>query len=265
MPTITRWFNVSHDINADPEMWELRETFGDRAGFIWLECLAIADRNSGVIGPDSDHTRNHLASKCRTNRAKVKSIIAWCMRRGWIAVGLPSDRHRIAVGFEPDMNPTPTRYESDTSPTPTQSILSNYLRVAKWAKYNKTRDAKKPPSLPSEPSEPTKPSLKSVKKQTLTADFLLPDWLPKVEWEEFIEHRKHKKAPLTEFTAKRIIAVLRELMDLGHSPAEVLAEAIDRNWTGIKTEWIHKAGGFYERQKEGELSEHTKRILRRGL
>jgi len=216
---------VSHDINADPEMWELREKFTDRAALIWLEMLSIADRNSGVVGPASDHTRNQLASKCRTSRAKVESVLGWCRVKGWLLFGQD-------------------------------------IRVAKWAKYNKTRDVNNSPSLP---SEPTKPYIKSVKKQTITPDFFLPDWLPKVEWEEFIKHRKRKRAPLTEFTAKRTIDVLRELMELGHPPADVLAEAVDRNWTGIKTEWIHKSGGFFERQKEGELSERTKRILRRGL
>lgn len=219
---------MSHDINADPEMWELRETFGDRAGFIWLECLAIADRNSGKVGPDSDFTRNHLASKCRTNRTKVRLVLDWCRVKGWLVFG-------------------------------------EHIQVTKWLKYNKSRDVKKIPSYPNLPNLPNQPSLKSVKKQTITPDFFLPDWLPKVEWEEFVKHRKRKKAPLTEFTAKRTIDVLRELMELGHPPADVLAEAVDRNWTGIKTEWIHKSGGFFERQKEGELSERTKRILRRGL
>jgi hypothetical protein len=144
-------------------------------------------------------------------------------------------------------------------------VFGEHIQVTKWLKYNKSRDVKKIPSYPNLPNLPNQPSLKSVKKQTITPDFFLPDWLPKVEWEEFVKHRKRKKAPLTEFTAKRTIDVLRELMELGHPPADVLAEAVDRNWTGIKTEWIHKSGGFFERQKEGELSERTKRILRRGL
>ena len=109
LPTIIRWFKVTHDINADPEIWELREIYGDRAGFIWLECLSIADRNSGIVGPVSDHTRNQLAAKCRSPRTKVGQVLEWCRTRGW----LTSDTH---------------------------------WRIAKWRKYNKDLDAKKSPS-----------------------------------------------------------------------------------------------------------------------
>ena len=84
MPRIRRWFPVTQDINADPELWELRESYGDRAVLVWLEILSIADRNLGLVGPDSDQTRNQLASKCRTNRAKVGLILGWCRVRGWL-------------------------------------------------------------------------------------------------------------------------------------------------------------------------------------
>jgi hypothetical protein len=107
-------------------MWELREKFTDRAGFIWLECLSIADRNLGVVGPDSDQLRKQLASKCRTSRAKVESALRWCGAKGWLAFG-------------------------------------ERVEVVKWAKYNKTRETKKHPSEPSEPNLPNQPPLKSPK------------------------------------------------------------------------------------------------------
>lgn len=79
----------------------------------------------------------------------------------------------------------------------------------------------------------------------MSDDFMLPDWMPQSEWQEFLAHRKRKRAPVTETIAKRIINVLRELMGLGHAPAAVLSEAIDRNWTAIKVDWIHnqQSGG----------------------
>ncbi len=109
MPTITRWFRVTHDINSDPEMWELRETFGDRAGFIWLECLSIADRNNGLIGTDSPQLLKVLATKCRVHPKKVSAVFEWCLKMVWI---------EFRDGF----------------------------RIAKWSKYNKTRDAAQRPS-----------------------------------------------------------------------------------------------------------------------
>jgi len=123
MPRIKRWFPVSHDINADEEMWELRDTFGDRAGFVWLEILSIADRNEGRVGRDSDQLRAHLASKLRTNRAKVSSILGWLSDHTWIKRG-------------------------------------QYIEVVNYTKYHMTREQFKShagtndgPSEPSEPSE----------------------------------------------------------------------------------------------------------------
>jgi hypothetical protein len=85
-------------------------------------------------------------------------------------------------------------------------------------------------------------------------------------WNEWLKHRKRKKAAVTPLVVKQITKVLGELEALGHSPDEVLTEAITRNWIGLKVDWIHKPkGNGYQQQREGDLSERTKRILRRGL
>src|SRR6185437_2993088 len=156
MPTITRWFNVSHDINADPEMWELREQFTDRAAMIWLECLSIADRNSGVVGPSSDHTRNQLASKCRTSRAKVLAVIEWCLSHGWLKVGPRPNLDSTSAGPRPNLDRAKTGPASDQC-----------LQVTKWAKYNKHRGVKNSPSEPSEPTLPNQTKPKKKKKKNV--------------------------------------------------------------------------------------------------
>ena len=129
MPTITRWFPVSHDINGDPEMWELRDLHGHQAGFIWLEILSIADRNKGLVGHDPEQLRNQLASKCRTSRIKAGLVLDWCRVKGWLT--------------------------SDDG-----------LRVAKFAEYHKTRGTKVAPSYPSEPSEPNLTIIKNHKNDS---------------------------------------------------------------------------------------------------
>src|SRR5688572_26945647 len=108
MPKIKRWFPVTHDINSDPEVWELRDRFGDRTGFVWLEMLSIADRNEGIVGPNSGSTRAALASKCRTSRAKVESVFGFARDKGWI-----------------ELNPN--------------------VRVLKYAEYHRTREPNKNP------------------------------------------------------------------------------------------------------------------------
>lgn len=49
MPRVKRWFPVSHDINSDPEVWELTDLFGVGGLRMWLECLSLADKNEGEI------------------------------------------------------------------------------------------------------------------------------------------------------------------------------------------------------------------------
>lgn len=192
MPIITRWFNVSHDINADPEMWELRDKFGDRAGFVWLECLSIADRNGGCLGVNSPQLHAVLASKCRVYSPKVRSILEWCLGKGWLQV-------------------------------------RGLLYVTKWAKYNKTRDAKK---LPSEPSLPTKPS-KPVKNKSAKAPLVLPDWLDPQLWESFKDHRKASKKPLTELAEALSIKRLTDLRAAGQEPQAVIEQSIIRGWQAL--------------------------------
>ena len=125
---------MSHDINADPELWELREEFGDRAGFVWLEILSISDRNDGLLGPDSPQLRAVLASKCRVYSPKVHAILDWCLTRGWLE-------------------------------------LKDGLRVANYWKYHRTREPKEIPTSDSESSPPNLPNLPNLSdpKKTLVA------------------------------------------------------------------------------------------------
>ncbi|KKL94726.1 hypothetical protein LCGC14_1861800 [marine sediment metagenome] len=137
MPRIIRWFPVSHDFNSDPELWELRDKFGDRAGFVWLEILSTADRNEGKLGPSSLQLHAILASKCRVYSPKVRSILEWCLGKGWL-------------------------------------ILDGDLRVANYAKYHKTREPNEiPPGKPkaSPPSEPSEPILpKEIHKNVSSSE-----------------------------------------------------------------------------------------------
>jgi len=126
MPAIIRWFPVTHDINADPEMWELREQFGDRAGFVWLEILSIADRNNGILGPSSSQLHTILAGRCRVYSPKVRAILEWCLARGWL-------------------------------------VFDGNLRVAKWLKYHRTREPNKHPT--GNTTTPLLPNLPNLPKE----------------------------------------------------------------------------------------------------
>ncbi len=83
-------------------------------------------------------------------------------------------------------------------------------------------------------------------KKEAQAPIILPDWIPKKEWEEFATNRKRKRAALNANIADRIVSVLEKLRSVGHDPVEVLSKAVDRNWTSIEFDWIHKRDNLAE-------------------
>jgi uncharacterized protein YdaU (DUF1376 family) len=109
-------------------------------------------------------------------------------------------------------------------------------------------------------------NLKEDKKKrgAASAPIAPPDWIKIETWDEWLEHRQRKRAKVTERVASRLFAKLEELAKVGYEPNQVLTTMIDRNWIWVEAEWLDRAGKKQE-QQEGELSERTQRILRRGL
>jgi len=59
-------------------------------------------------------------------------------------------------------------------------------------------------------------------------------------WDDYLEHRKNKKAKLTQTALNRLIEEINKANKFGYSTNSVLAECMLRNWQGFKTEWIEK-------------------------
>ncbi len=66
-----------------------------------------------------------------------------------------------------------------------------------------------------------------------TKEWDLPEWISKDTWNDFSEMRKSKKEPLTEMSAKRIIAKLEKIKLSGQNPNEILDESISNGWKGV--------------------------------
>lgn len=72
----------------------------------------------------------------------------------------------------------------------------------------------------------------ATKKQT---SVVKPDDVSADLWADFLNHRKQKKAPVTD----RVISLIRnEAKNAGWTLKEALNEVILRNWTGFKAEWV---------------------------
>ena len=128
--SIRHWFNTSHDINADPEVWELTDLHGDRALRIWLEILSIADRNDGSIpgwsgerfAEPSPQLRRSLAGRCRTTGETVRRACRFFDERLWTVPGTPH-RVRNHAKYHRTRGPNQIPNEELTSAPPTVPIL----------------------------------------------------------------------------------------------------------------------------------------------
>lgn len=73
---------------------------------------------------------------------------------------------------------------------------------------------------------------------------MLPDWLPKEPWEEFIAQRKRMKKPMSDYAIKLGIGKLTKFRDAGENVEELINEAIFRGWD---TFWpSKKAANWWE-------------------
>ena len=61
----------------------------------------------------------------------------------------------------------------------------------------------------------------------------LPDWLPQSEWDDFLEHRRQLKAPMSILAQKRGIRVLSDLRDKGQDILKVIEQSIVNGWKGL--------------------------------
>lgn len=131
MPRIRRWHNISHDLNGDPEVWELTDTFGDRALRVWLEMLSIADRNTGEIpGAGSPALDGVLARRSRMTRQRVASMWPWLREKLWI---VPADTGELSANGQLTVLRT-RNYEKyhpsrDTNKIPQEELTSEDVMV----------------------------------------------------------------------------------------------------------------------------------------
>lgn len=74
---------------------------------------------------------------------------------------------------------------------------------------------------------------KHNKSVTHVNGFTLPEWVPEMQWNAWMESRaKLKKAP-TLFAKQMAVTKLEHLKAEGHAPAAVLAQSAFNGWAGL--------------------------------
>lgn len=62
---------------------------------------------------------------------------------------------------------------------------------------------------------------------------VLPDWLPAEKWQEFIEHRKALRKPMTDKARSRMLTHLADLQAKGHDAVALMGKAIRSGWLDV--------------------------------
>ena len=78
------------------------------------------------------------------------------------------------------------------------------------------------------PSQKEKPP-KGVKKKKVS----LPDWLDNEIWDEYVQHRKQMRKPLTAKAEKMAIGKLDRMRMSGNDPTAVITQTLENGWTGL--------------------------------
>lgn len=83
---------------------------------------------------------------------------------------------------------------------------------------------------------------------------VLPDWLPREQWEAYLDMRKSIKRPLTTHGLRLALAILSKLRDDGHDPTAILNQSTLNNWKGL----------FALKGEQNEIRQHDRNRERGG-
>lgn len=191
-----------------------------------LVMLALADwaNDDGVCWPAIDS----IAEKCRISGRTAQRIIRELEECGLLEVTRKKGRshtntYRLKVPtcqvlFDiKGVSESPIENEKVTNETEkvTNHVLKGDIAVSP------------------EPSEPSKPEPSITKRADKNKTFKLPGWVPKQDWEDWLEVRKKKGAPATVRAMELNLERLAKYQNKGHPPEKVLQLAIERGWTGL--------------------------------
>jgi len=89
-------------------------------------------------------------------------------------------------------------------------------------------------TLAERPLQPSKTKIK-IKKETppIVPPFQVPEWVPKAEWDGWIEMRKKMGKAPTERAMMLAIRNMEEAMKRGNDPGKMLDLATLNNWKGV--------------------------------
>jgi DNA-binding transcriptional regulator YhcF (GntR family) len=188
-----------------------------------LVLLALADwaNDEGICWPAIDS----IAEKCRISSRTAQRIIKELEELGALKVSRKAGRNHTNTYclLVPTCEVLFDVKGVNMSPIKAEKVTNETEKVTKQA-------LKGDIAVSPEPSRTTKGRtiIKPIKPK-----FELPGWVPKQDWEDWLEVRKKKGAPETTRAFELNLSRLAEFQNRGHPPSEVLQLAIERGWTGL--------------------------------
>jgi len=87
--------------------------------------------------------------------------------------------------------------------------------------------------------KPQYPNIPNKEKINKKEKFIPPPGISQEAADEFIQHRKNLKKPLTQNAFNRaMLQALKASAEIGITPDEAIHETIDAGWQGVKAEWL---------------------------
>ena len=84
-------------------------------------------------------------------------------------------------------------------------------------------------------TQDTLPKTQNTKHKKIATSVAPPDGVSEEVWQEFIKHRKAKKASVTSLV---IQGIAKEATQAGWSLEDALKEVVVRNWQSFKADWV---------------------------
>ena len=188
----------------------------------------------------------------KTHREKGRNNHYKLLTTSDTSVTTSRDTHVTSDNMTPvtSMSPPSDIHDTSSSDICDKSSDTHVPLTRNNQEYNQERN------LELVPSEKPKPKNKNL----VLRDFLDAD-VPKDIAEDFIQHRKNKKAPITR-TA--MIAICKEAHKAGMNLVEVLTEIQLRGWVGFKAEWVANQKTWAQKHddyQEEKANERYKTLL----
>jgi len=120
------------------------------------------------------------------------------------------------------------------------------LQMCKWDNVPRSKESKYPAPVHNDmqlhtsvcnthTDVPLTVTVTETKTETKTKTDITPDGVSQSVWQEFVNHRKSKKAQVTQLV---IDGIQKEANKAGFTLEDALKEVVLRNWQSFKAEWV---------------------------